>query len=230
MQSAGKSVGCRALLSSSLLPRRKDFWELRHKVSDGLQFLREQQKSSRISWVTPALLPSFPGCGALWSWRSIFSLAPKGWTWIPAARKCSVALQQVTSESCRKDQSHLVCVMLIMWHHEKADGLHGRGWARKRALAPIHSKFIHKRFLRLWGSQSFGQQGGPKGCSGRPLVWQVSHTNVCSWPWNCFCLHVLLLLTLQLTWEGNKQSSLSYFYSPTPTSEITKMPRKHKIC
>jgi len=43
VQSAGKIVGHRPLLSSSLLPWRKDFWELKHKVSDGLQFLREQQ-------------------------------------------------------------------------------------------------------------------------------------------------------------------------------------------
>jgi len=56
-----------------------------------------------------------------------------------------------------------------MWHHEKADGLHAGGWARQRALAPIHCRFIHKSFLRLWQSQSYilWPPRSPKG-----LLWQ----------------------------------------------------------
>lgn len=65
-----KAWGANLCWVLSLLPWRNDFWELRHKVSDGLQLLREQQKSSSISRPTPALVPSFPGCAALWNWRN----------------------------------------------------------------------------------------------------------------------------------------------------------------
>lgn len=90
-----------------------------------------------------------------------FEAEGASWNWLLRARSGfrpllnALWLYRRWLQSLVGELSHLVCVMLIMGHHEKADGLHGGDWARQRALAPIHSKFIHKSFLRLWGSQSY---------------------------------------------------------------------------
>lgn len=48
-------MGCKPLLNSSLPPRVRDFWALRHKDSDGLQFCRKQQNLLGYTSLAPEL-------------------------------------------------------------------------------------------------------------------------------------------------------------------------------